>query len=111
MNNNAILRKDLEEDVTDWKSYTKVTLSHILDDKKDAKFYGEISLENIIIEIKHHFLARLCESRSSLPTIELVRYEDNVALEPLYMPRRIPTADKTEHFTVKYSKLDDNNKS
>ena len=111
LNNNAILRKDLEEDVTDWKPYTKVTLSHILDDKRDANFYGEISLENIIIEIKHHFLARLCESRSSLPTIELVRYEDNVALEPLYLCQEdIPTADKIEHFTVKYSKLDDNNK-
>lgn len=111
LNNNAILRKDLEEDVTDWEPYTKVTLSHILDDKSDAKFYGEISLENIIIEIKHHFLARLCESRSSLPTIELVRYEDNVALEPLYISKEdIPTADKIEHFTVKYSKLDDNNK-
>ena len=111
LNNNAILRKDLEEDVTDREPYTKVTLSHILDDKSDAKFYGEISLENIIIEIKHHFLARLCESRSSLPTIELVRYEDNVALEPLYICQEdIPTADKIEHFTVKYSKLDDNNK-
>lgn len=111
LNNNAILRKDFEEDVTDWKPYTKVTLSHILDDKRDAKFYGEISLENIIIEIKHHFLARFCESRSSLPTIELVRYEDNVALEPLYICQEdIPTADKIEHFTVKYSKLDDNNK-
>lgn len=111
LNNNAILRKDLEEDVTGWKPYTKVTLSHILDDKRDATFYGEISLENIIIEIKHHFLARLCESRSSLPTIELVRYEDNVALEPLYICQEdIPTADKIEHFTVKYSKLDDNNK-
>lgn len=111
LNNNAILRKDLEEDVTDWEPYTKVTLSHILDDKSDAKFYGEISLENIIIEIKHHFLARLCESRSSLPTIELVRYEDNVALEPLYICQEdIPTADKIEHFTVKYSKIDDNNK-
>ena len=112
LNNNAILRKDLEEDVTDREPYTKVTLSHILDDKSDAKFYGEISLENIIIEIKHHFLARLCESRSSLPTIELVRYEDNVALEPLYICQEdIPTADKIEHFTVKYSKLDDNNKA
>ena len=111
LNNNAILRKDIEEDVTDWKPYTKVTLSHILDDKRDAKFYGEISLENIIIEIKHHFLARLCESRSSLPTIEFVRYEDNVALEPLYICQEdIPTADKIERFTVKYSKLDDNNK-
>lgn len=111
LDNNAILRKDLEEDVTDWEPYTKVTLSHILDDKSDAKFYGEISLENIIIEIKHHFLARLCESRSSLPTIELVRYEDNVALEPLYICQEdIPTADKIDHFTVKYSKLDDNNK-
>lgn len=111
LDNNAILRKDLEEDVTDWEPYTKVTLSHILDDKSDAKFYGEISLENIIIEIKHHFLARLCESRSSLPTIELVRYEDNVALEPLYICKEdIPTADKIDHFAVKYSKLDDNNK-
>lgn len=110
LNNNAILRKDIEEDVTDCKPYTKVTLSHILDDKRDAKFYGEISLENII-EIKHHFLARLCESRSSLPTIELVRYEDNVALEPLYICQEdIPTADKIERFTVKYSKLDDNDK-
>ena len=53
----------------------------------------------------------MCESRSSLPTIELVRYEDNVALEPLYICQEdIPTADKVEHFTVKYSKLDDNNK-
>lgn len=111
LNNNAILRKDIEEDVTDWKPYTKVTLNRILDDKRDAKFYGEISLENIIIEIKHHFLARLCESRSSLPTIEFVRYEDNVALEPLYICQEdIPTADKIERFTVKYSKLDDNNK-
>lgn len=111
LNNNAILRKDLEEDVTDGESYTKVTLNRILDDKRDAKFYGEISLENIIIEIKHHFLARLCESRSSLPTIELVRYEDNVALEPLHICQEdIPTADKIERFTVKYSKLDDNNK-
>ena len=111
LNNNAILRKDLEENVTDGESYTKVTLNRILDDKRDAKFYGEISLENIIIEIKHHFLARLCESRSSLPTIELVRYEDNVALEPLHICQEdIPTADKIEHFTVKYSKLDDNNK-
>lgn len=111
LNNNAILRKDLEEDVTDGESYTKVTLNRILDDKRDAKFYGEISLENIIIEIKHHFLARLCESRSSLPTIEFVRYEDNVALEPLYICQEdIPTTDKIERFTVKYSKLDDNNK-
>ena len=53
----------------------------------------------------------MCESRSSLPTIELVRYEDNVALDPLYICQEdIPTADKIEHFTVKYSKLDDNNK-
>ena len=111
LNNNAILRKDLEENVTEGESYTKVTLNRILDDKRDAKFYGEISLENIIIEIKHHFLARLCESRYSLPTIEFVRYEDNVALEPLYICQEdIPTADKIEHFTVKYSKLDDNNK-
>lgn len=111
LNNNAILRKDLEEDVTDGESYTRVILSHILDDKRDAKFYGEISLENIIIEIKHHFLARLCESRSNLPRIELVRYEDNVALEPLYICKEdIPTADKIEHFSVKYSKLDNNNK-
>lgn len=111
LNNNAILRKELEEDVTDWEPYTKVTLNRILDDKRDAKFYGQISLENIIIEIKHHFLARLCECRTYLPTIELVRYEDNVALEPLYICQEdIPTADKIEHFTVKYSKLDNNNK-
>ena len=111
LNNNAILRKDLEEDVTDRESYTKVTLNRILDDKRDAKFYGEISLENIIIEIKHHFLARLCESRSCLPTIKFVRYEDNEALEPLYICQEdIPVADKIENFTVKYSKLDDNNK-
>ena len=34
-----------------------------------------------------------------------------MALEPLYICQEdIPTADKIEHFTVKYSKLDDNNK-
>lgn len=111
LNNNAILRKDLEEDVTNWQPYTKVTLSRILDEKKDGKFYGEISLENIIIELKHHFLARLCESRSNLPIIEIVRYEDGTELTPLYIRNEdIPEADKSESFTVKYSKLDDHNK-
>ena len=34
-----------------------------------------------------------------------------MALDPLYICQEdIPTADKIEHFTVKYSKLDDNNK-
>ncbi len=111
LNNNAILRKEFEESVTDWQPYTKVTLLRILDEKKDGKYYGEMSLENIMIELKHHFLARLCESRSNLPTIELVRYEDGTALDPIYiLQEHIPTADKTEEIIVKYSKLDEHNK-
>lgn len=111
LQNNAILRKDLEENVIDWQPYTKVTLTRILDEKKDGKYYGEMSLDNIINELKHHFLARLCESRSNLPTIELVRYEDGTALEPFYIRQEhIPAPDKIETVTVKYSKLDDHKK-
>jgi hypothetical protein len=111
LNNNAILRKELEEDVTDWQPYTKVTLNRVLDEKKDGNFFSAMSLENIVFELKHHFLARLCESRTNLPTIELVRFEDNVELEPIYIQEKdIPTADKTETINVKYSKLDDQNK-
>ncbi len=111
LKNNAILRKDVEEDVADEQSYTKVTLKRLLDEKKDCKFYAEISLENIVTELKHHFLARLCESRTNLPLIELVRYEDNLELEPVYIRQEnIPAADKKEKITVKYSKLDEHNK-
>lgn len=111
LNNNAILRKDLEEDVTDWQPYTKVTLKRILDEKKDGRFYGEMSLGDIIKDIKHHFIALLCESRANLPVIELVRYEDEEELEPVYIRQEdIPTADKTEPITVRYSKLDDHNR-
>lgn len=111
LNNNAILRKDVEEDVIDRQPYTKVTLNRILDIKKDGKFYSGISLENIAIELKWHFLALLCESRKNLPVIELVRYEDNVELDPIYIHQDdIPQADKTESITVKYSKLDEHNK-
>lgn len=69
LQNNAILRKDLEENVTDWQPYTKVTLMRILDEKKDGMFYSEMSLDNIMIELKHHFLAKLCECRSNLPML------------------------------------------
>lgn len=111
LQNNAILRKDFEEDVTNNQPYTKVTMTRILDEKKDGKFYGEMSLDNIMTELKHHFLARLCESRSNLPTIELVRYEDGTELDPIYIRQEnIPTADKTETVTVRYSKLDEHNK-
>ena len=83
LNNNAILRKELEEDVTDWQPYTKVTLNSVLDEKKDGNFFSAMSLENIVFELKHHFLARLCESRINLPTIELVRFEDILLIDKL----------------------------
>ncbi|SDL76701.1 hypothetical protein [Segatella bryantii] len=83
LNNNAILRKELEEDVTDWQPYTKVTLNRVLDEKKDGNFFSAMSLENIVFELKHHFLARLCESRINLPTIELVRFEDILLIDKL----------------------------
>ena len=96
LNNNAILRKDIEEDVTDWKPYTKVTLSHILDDKRDAKFYGEISLENIIIEIKHHFLARLCEKETGIKSDRETRPEILYIFFGIYTAIVVQTADRLE---------------
>lgn len=111
LNNNAILRKELEEEFTNCQPYTKVTLKRILDEKKDRKYYSEISLENIAVELKHHFLARLCESRTNLPVIELVRIEDNIEKTTIYIREKdIPTADKRESIKVKYSKLDEQNK-
>lgn len=111
LNNNAILRKELEEDVTSLQPYTKVTLKRVLDEKKDRLFYSEMTLKNIAVELKHHFLARLCESRTNLPVIELVRFEDNVEKETIHISQQdIPTADKRESVKVKYSKLDDQNK-
>ena len=41
LENNAILRKDIEEDVIDMQPYTKVVLSRVLDEKKEALEPGE----------------------------------------------------------------------
>lgn len=109
--NNAILSKEKEEDVKEANSYAKVTLKHILDEKKDAKFYNELKLDAIVSELKNHFLSRFCESRELLPKMEFVRYEDNKEIESRILCKEdIPLPQKKEQISVKYSKLDDNNK-
>jgi len=109
--NNAILRKELEEDVNDWQPYTKVTLNRLLDEKKDGAFYNNLSIETFAIEIQRHFLSRFCECRECMPQIELVRFEDEKELNPIFITKDdIPMYDKLENIFVKYCKLDEHNK-
>lgn len=108
---NAILRKDIEEDVHNWQPYTKVTLSKLLDVKKDAPFYNELKLDTIVTDIKKHFLSRFCECRDCLPIIEFVRVEDGIERTSIKIKKEdIPMPDKTEDIFVNYSKLDEHNK-
>lgn len=111
LDNNAILRKDLEEDVIDKQPYTKVSLIHLLDEKKDGAFYNNMSIEAFVTEVQKHFLSRFCECRECLPQIELVRFENGEEQNHIVITKEnIPMYDKLESVVVKYSKLDDHNK-
>ena len=112
LKNNAILRKDLEEDVVDdMEPYTKVTFSNLLDSKKDGKLYNSISLDILCGELRKHFLSLFCENRNCLPDITIVRYEDKKVVRTLNItPDVIPTPDNITTVKVKYSKIDERNK-
>lgn len=112
LNHNAILCKEIDEDVDNInQSYTKVILTHVLDEKKDAKFYNNLALNTVVEELKKHFLSRFCDCRDCFPEVELVRVENGEEADVQYIRMSdIPIPDKSVTVMVKYSKLDESNK-
>lgn len=105
------MRKDLVEEVVDKEVATTVTMSTLLDNKKDASFYSALRVSDVKRDLIMHFLSLFCENREVFPKIEISRYENEILKETTTIScSDVPTPAYSREFFVKYSKLDKNNK-
>jgi hypothetical protein len=109
LQNNAILKTDIDEESDSSTSGTKVTFSSIIDDKKDLPFYKGLKIDIVKKELIRHYLSRFCENRDRLPNIKFERYEGNTLVDTLTLTELdIPNPDKQCDIEVAYCKMDGN---
>jgi hypothetical protein len=111
---NAIVRLDVDEEVSETSSYTILTLSNPLDSTnqklKKLEYLKTLSTEYLKEEIQNNFLALLCDNRDNLPEITFQRSINGVIdLESkrFITQQDIPTINNLKNIDVYYSKIND----
>ncbi len=110
---NAFVRKDISEKVSEDESVaTKVSFEKPLD-PKDAEYYAKISVGDLKKLLTRHFLTKLCDAKIRLPQITVSRRiidGRNEINETLSIESKdVPSPSRDVGIDVNYSKMGENN--
>jgi hypothetical protein len=112
LQNNAIVRLDVDEECTAIASSTVLKLYNPLETstqrQENREFFKLLSTEDLKENIKNKFLALLCDNRNYLPDIKLQKTINDVVdveKDKSITSNDIPDIDKSEDINVFYSKI------
>jgi hypothetical protein len=112
LQNNAIVRLDVDEEYTANASYTVLKLSNPLETntqkQENREYFKSLSTENLKENVKNKFLALFCDNRNNLPEIKFQRTINGVLDsedEKSITQQDIPDIDKSEDINIFYSKI------
>lgn len=107
---NAIMRLDEDDDLSETELQTEVSFEIPLDEK-DEDYYSSLTVTELKAEIIRHFLSLFCEYREQLPIIHISIFENNeLKDEENIISTDIPNPDKEDELLINYSKLNEKNK-